>query len=161
MRTYLVLAAALLVVALATGTAQAKPKQVLALAPANLAFGPSTEQCPIGTAEFDLMSPSGAALGAGSACIQAIEPVGTTGQRARSILTFELAGGSLTIDTRLKERFIGEASLAQVAHGKVTAGTGRFADARGKLAGGGTVTFNADGSIDSNVVYVLVVKGAG
>jgi hypothetical protein len=76
------------------------------------------------------------------------------------IFTFELAGGSITVDTRLREVFLSESSLAQVAHGRVVAGTGEFADARGQLRGAGTIIFNPDGSVDSSVVFVLLLKGA-
>jgi hypothetical protein len=154
-----VLAAGALVVALAAAAAQAKPSETLSLTPANITFGPETAACPLGTVEFDVQSPAGAPLGTGTGCIQAIDPVGTSAQRARVVFTFELAGGSLTVAARLKETFLSETSFIQRAHGKILAGTGKFADAHGKLRGGGTIVFNPDGSIDSSVVFALTWKG--
>jgi hypothetical protein len=151
--------AAVVLVAAVGAAAQAKPRQVLSLMPTDITFGPETERCPLGSVEFAIQSPAGAALGTGSGCIRAIDPIGTSAQRAHVVFTFDLAAGSITVDTRLKEVFLSETSFAQTAHGKVVGGTGEFADARGRLRGAGTIVFAADGSVDSSVVFVLSLKG--
>jgi hypothetical protein len=158
---FFVLAAAALIVALASTAAEAKPGQTLSLMPANITFAPETGACPLGTVDFDVHSSAGAPLGAGTSCILAIDPIGTHGQRAHVVFSFVLADGSLTVETRLKETFLSETSFLQRAHGKVVAGTGEFADAHGRLRGGGTIVFNADGSITSGVVFVVTLKGGG
>jgi hypothetical protein len=156
-----VLAAAGLTVALSATAVQAKPRQTLSLMPANITFGPETAACPLGSVDFDLQSPTGAPLGTGTGCIRAIDPVGTSAQRADVVFTFELAGGSISVDTSLKETFLSATSFVQRAHGKVIAGSGDFADAHGKLRGGGTIVFNPGGGIDSGVVFTVTLKVDG
>jgi hypothetical protein len=158
-RLILMVVAAALVAAVVPAAAESKPRHVFALTFGDIVFGPETDDCPAGTVDFAVLSTTGAPLGTGSGCIQAIRPVGTSGQQVSVILTFELADGSIVVRARLREIFLSESSLAEVAHGRIVAGTGEFAGAEGKLRGEGTLVFNPDGSVDSTVVDVLSLKG--
>jgi hypothetical protein len=158
-KPHLAVALSVLAVALTPGVALAHhPAQTLTLKPANITFAEPSSQCPEGTIGFDLQSPAGAMAGTGSSCIQRIRPLGTFGQHVHAVLELQLAHGSLTVDSTIEEIFLSESSEAQLWQGTVVRGTGRYAGARGKLVGGGTLAFNPDGSVDSTVVYVIRLR---
>lgn len=157
-RILLAAAVAALAALLLPGAAAAHHARGLVLQPADIAFAPATDRCPVGIITFALRTIRGAPAGKGTACVKAVEPVGTTGQIARVVLRMQLAGGSLVVRATADETFLSETSLEQRWQGTVRDGTGRFRDARGRLTGGGIVAFNADGSVTSDVVWTVRLR---
>lgn len=115
---------------------------------------------PDGCFEFPLRSATGAPLGHGTACITGGDfscfPVPFAGCRQTTYSTFEFAlpDGSVSAPMTLREVFRSESSLIQVGSGPITGGTGRYADATGRIVGAGTVTFT-DVGFEGRLVYVV------
>jgi hypothetical protein len=59
---------------------------------------------------------------------------------------------------RLHEAFPTKTTFTQRGTGKITGGTGAFADARGRVKGGGTGAFTDEGLV-ATLVYVVRVRG--
>jgi hypothetical protein len=151
---------AFVVSAIAVGAAQAHnpSKHVIEFGFTNFGFA-EDPACPGGLISFDMLSLTGEPLGSGTSCVQSIEGcdpfvIGCK-QKLRAILTFMFSEGSVTVDATLRERFISDAALEQRARGKVTSGTGVYADTRGRLRGEGTLDFLAG---TSTLVYTLRLK---
>jgi hypothetical protein len=165
-RTLCALAA--VVSALAPGAAQAHEgdRSTIAFQVQNL--GDATASCSpndLFGISFDMVSLSGAQLGTGHSCVHSIdgcfpfEPF--CHQTVRATFTLDFARGSLTAPMKLREILPSEASFIQRGKGKVVAGTGDFAGARGRVIGGGTGAFTDQGFVGT-LVYAMVLKsGAG
>jgi hypothetical protein len=150
--------AAVVVLALSAGTAQASAKETVVMTFENIVFGLASDTCPGGVAAFDTVSPSGAPLGTGSTCLLSFtgcEPfrVGCH-QKIETVFTFALSGrGPIIVAAKLHEVLLDDDpfTLAQRARGTVV-------NRKGHLHGGGTVTFTPEG-IESTLVYVLRLRG--
>jgi hypothetical protein len=59
---------------------------------------------------------------------------------------------------RLREILPTETSFIQSGKGKIAAGTGDFADARGSVRGGGAGAFTDQGLV-GEIAYIVVLKG--
>jgi hypothetical protein len=112
---------------------------------------------------FEMVSLSGAQLGSGRNCVHSIddgcvpfEPF--CRQTVRATLTLNFAAGSITAPIRLREILPTEFSFIQRGKGKIAAGTGDFAGARGHVKGGGPAAFTDQGFV-GELVYVVVLKG--
>jgi hypothetical protein len=111
---------------------------------------------------FDMVSPAGAPLGAGRSCVHSIDGCFPFApfcrQTIRATFTLGFAHGSLTAPMRLREALPTETSFIQRGKGKIAAGTGDFAGARGRVTGGGAGAFTDQGFVGA-VVYAVVLKG--
>lgn len=107
---------------------------------------------------FDMVSPAGVRLGSGTACVHSVEGCQFAGCRStlRTTFTLNFRRGSLTGPVKLRELWTTDSSLNQRARGKITGGTGDFANASGRIKGAGSVDFAA-GIVD--LVYVVRLKG--
>jgi hypothetical protein len=138
-------------------------REALVLAPDGTAFGPATPTCPQGTITFAIAALNGSLLGDGEICLRAFRTQCATTvfvgcrQAARGVLSARLPGGTLTVRMRVRETWIGETSLFQIAAGNVVGGTGAYAGRRGTLHGGGTATFGA--TIETNLVWLVLLRG--
>jgi hypothetical protein len=107
---------------------------------------------------FDMVSLDGEPLGTGISCVQSFrgcaDEAGCRG-KLEATMTFDFARGSVTAAVLLREVWLTDASLVQRAKGRIVGGTGAFAGARGRVAGGGTVSFET-GELD--LVYVIRLK---
>jgi hypothetical protein len=110
--------------------------------------------------EFPLLTPAGAPLGHGRACITSGDfpcfPVPYAGCRQTTYSTFEftLPGGSVTAPMKLRELFLDESSLVQVGTGRISGGTGAYAGATGRIVGGGLLTLT-DVGFEGRLIYVV------
>ena len=165
------------IAAVAAGSVQAQPADVIVLTPHNLALGAPNPQClAVNTFDvFDVDGLDGMRLGIGIACIKKevtecgeppLIPPFTPGcrQRVRLMLTIkfcpetdllcESSTDSLTIRTVFREIFSGAFSLVNIAQGRVLVGTGAYKGQRGTLEGAGSTIFSAQG-IDTTIVWVV------
>jgi hypothetical protein len=111
---------------------------------------------------FDMVSLAGAPLGSGRSCVHSIDGcfpfVPFCRQTVRATFTLDFAHGSLTAPMILREILPTEASFIQRGKGKIAAGTGEFAGARGRVKGGGAGAFTDQGFV-GEIVYTVVLKG--
>lgn len=163
-KTLYVLAALACALALTAGSAQANGGDGSTIVFGVQNVGDASAACPgawFGLS-FDMVSPDGGLLGTGRTCVESIVGcfpfvVGCE-QTVRATFILDFAGGSLTVPMRLHELFVTDSSLTQRGMGRIAAGTGDFADARGRLKGGGTATFTEQGVV-ADLVYVVRLKG--
>ena len=170
MKTHFLVVALICVAAVAAGSAQAQPDEVIVLTPHNLALGDPTSKCrAVNT--FDVFDVNGdTLLGTGTACIKKelvergcgeppLVPPFTPGcrQRVGLVLTFDfLSGSSLTVRTVFREIFSSQLSLVNIAKGRVTDGTGIYEGRRGTLEGAGSTIININEQrIDTTIVWVI------
>jgi hypothetical protein len=151
--------------ALAPGAAQARDGDRSTIAFQVQNPGDATASCSpddLFGISVDMVSPTGAPLGAGRSCVHSIdgcfpfEPF--CRQTVRATFTLDFADGSLTAPMRLREILPTEASFIQSGKGKIAAGTGDFAGARGRVTGGGAGAFTDQGFV-GDLVYTVVLKG--
>ena len=111
---------------------------------------------------FDMVSPAGDLLGSGRSCVHSIDGCSPFVPGCRQTLraTFELdfGRGSLTVPMKLREVLPTETSFRQRAKGKISGGTGDFANVRGHVKGGGAGAFTDQGLV-GDFVYVVRLKG--
>jgi hypothetical protein len=111
---------------------------------------------------FEMVSLAGAPLGSGRSCVHSIDGcspfVPFCRQTVRATFTLDFARGSLTAPMRLREILPSETSFIQRGKGKIAAGTGDFAGARGRVTGGGTGAFTDQGFVGA-LVYAVSLKG--
>jgi hypothetical protein len=111
---------------------------------------------------FDMVSLGGAPLGSGRSCVHSIDgcfPFAPFCRQAvRATFTLDFARGSLTAPMRLREILPTETSFIQRGKGKIAAGTGDFAGARGGVSGGGVGDFTDQGFVGA-LVYAVSVQG--
>jgi hypothetical protein len=145
------------------GSAHAAPPHVLVVGYEDIAFDAPTPECPIFSVTFTVVSVSGERLGTGTSCVQRIsgncDPlrIGCR-QTVDTVFTFNLDEGSITVRTVLREFGTSENSLFEVASGRITSATEAFAGKGGALVGAGSLTFNPDGTVESTLVHVLIVR---
>jgi hypothetical protein len=113
---------------------------------------------------FDMVSLAGSPLGSGRSCVHSIDGcfpfTRFCRQTVRSTFTLAFPRGSLTAPMNLREILPTETSFIQRGKGKITAGTGDFAGARGRVKGGGAGAFTDQGFV-GEIVYAVVLKGRG
>jgi hypothetical protein len=125
--------------------------------------GPTS--CPASLFGFALRITSlkGSPLGTGETCIDTIdgcEPFAAFCRRTvRATLTLGLARGSLTVPIKLLEVLPTESSFIQLGSGKVTAGSGAYAAAKGRVAGGGAGAFDEQLAFAGRLVYTAHLTG--
>jgi hypothetical protein len=111
---------------------------------------------------LDVASLSGRPLGTGQTCIDSTvgcDPfVPFCRQTVRSTLTLDLARGSLTMPLMLCEILPSESSFIQTGRGTVSGGTGIYAGAKGRVAGGGAGSFDEQGAFTGRLVYVADLR---
>jgi hypothetical protein len=114
---------------------------------------------------LDVSSLAGRRLGTGQTCIASpdgCDPfVAYCRQTVRSTLTLDLARGSLTVPLRLLEIRPTENSFIQLGAGRVSSGTGAYASATGRVAGGGAGSFDEQGAFAGRLVYVCELHDTG
>jgi hypothetical protein len=148
--------------ALAAGSAGA-PLKATTITFSAQNFGDGSAACAPGGfgLSFDMISPAGALLGTGVSCI--LSSAGcdpfvafVPGCHSTTEARFELhfANGSVTAPMKLFELYRTPTAFLQVGVGKISAGTGAFAGARGIVDGGGTGAFT-DTGLDSQIVYTV------
>ena len=102
-------------------------------------------------------------LGTGQTCIDTIdgcEPFAASCRRTvRATLTLDLVRGSLTVPIKLLEVLPTESSFIQLGSGKVTAGSGAYAVAKGRVAGGGAGAFDEQLAFAGHLVYTAHLTG--
>ena len=114
---------------------------------------------------FDMASPSGTPLGTGESCVHASDdgcaPF-TPFCRVRRDATFTLrfARGTVTARMTVREVMPTESTFIQRGKGRITSGTGEFADASGQIDGGGVIEFTDLGPATS-VFYAVRLKQRG
>src|SRR5213592_3426081 len=134
-----ILAAAIAVVALTAGPAQGRVGDRSTLALSLVPDFTLPISCPDEQFGFGLQvsSLAGRPLGTGRTCIGSIDGcdpfVAYCRQTVRATLTFDLARGSLTMPVKLREIRPTESSFIQAGSGEVSAGTGVYAGARGRI----------------------------
>lgn len=110
-----------------------------------------------------IASLDGRPLGTGRTCVDAIdgcEPFAPFCRRTVvATLTLDLARGSLTVPVRLLEVLPSESSFIQLGRGRVSGGTGAFARAGGRVAGGGAGAFDDQGDFTGRLVYTARLTG--
>jgi hypothetical protein len=157
--------AAAAVAALTAGSAQGSAGGRAALAVSLVPDFSVPVSCPDPQFGFalDVDSPAGRALGTGRTCISSIDgcdPFAAFCRRTvRATLTLDLARGSLTVPVKLLELLPTENSFIQVGTGDVSAGTGIYAGAKGRVAGGGAGSFDEQGAFTGRLVYVAELRG--
>jgi hypothetical protein len=108
-------------------------------------------------------SPEGSPLGTGRSCVESIhgcEPFTAFCRRTvRSTLTLDLARGSLTAPLKLTEVLPTEGSFLQVGSGRVSAGTGAYSTAEGRIAGGGAGAFDDQLAFSGRLIYHADLRG--
>ncbi len=123
---------------------------------------PSCSQEDLFGISFDMVSLSGAPLGSGRSCVHSIDGcfpfTPFCRQTVRATFTLDFARGSLTAPMRLREVLPTETSFIQRGKGKIAAGTGDFAGARGRVKGGGVGAFTDQGFV-GEIVYTVALKG--
>jgi hypothetical protein len=111
---------------------------------------------------FDMVSRAGAPLGTGRSCVHSIEGCFPfrpfCRQRVDATFTLDFARGSLTAPMTLREVLPTETSFIQLGKGRIAAGTGEFAGARGHVLGGGAGAFTDQGFV-GKIAYTVAVKG--
>jgi hypothetical protein len=112
---------------------------------------------------FDMVSPRGALLGTGRACVHAIDGCDPFGawvpgchRTLQDTFVLDFAQGSVIAQVRLREVFPTPTTFIQLGVGPIAAGTGSFAGARGYVVGGGSGSFT-EGVI--NLVYAVDFGG--
>jgi hypothetical protein len=112
---------------------------------------------------LDIASLEGSPLGTGRSCVESIDgcdPFAPFCRRTvRSTLTLDLARGSLTVALKLVEVLPTESSFIQLGSGKVTAGSGAYAAAKGRVAGGGAGAFDEQLTFAGRLVYTADLTG--
>lgn len=135
--------------------------QTIVVLPANPAsFGGPTPDCPVLEVEFSLTDPAGKAVGSGRSCVQEILPMGDTSQRIKTIFTFDLKDGTIVVNLTIDERFFDEDAPGitfQDFMGSVIRGTGAYRHAKGRVIGGGTLTFNEDQTVTFDSIFVITL----
>jgi hypothetical protein len=110
-----------------------------------------------------IASLKGSPLGTGQTCIDTIdgcEPFAPFCRRTvRATLTLDLARGSLTVPVKLLEVLPTESSFIQLGSGKVAAGSGAYAVAKGRVAGGGAGAFDEQLIFRGRLVYTADLTG--
>jgi hypothetical protein len=110
-----------------------------------------------------ISSLEGSALGTGRTCVESIhgcEPFTAFCRRTvRATLTLDLARGSLTGPLKLIEVLPTEGSFLQEGSGKLDAGTGAYATAKGRLVGGGAGAFDDQGAFSGRLIYHADLRG--
>jgi hypothetical protein len=110
-----------------------------------------------------ISSLQGDALGTGRTCVESLhgcEPFTAFCRRtARATLTLDLARGSLTGPLKLIEVLPTEGSFLQEGSGKLGGGTGAYAGAKGRLAGGGAGAFDDQGAFSGRLIYHAELRG--
>ena len=105
----------------------------------------------------------GSPLGTGQTCIDTIdgcEPFAPFCRRTvHATLTLDLARGSLTVPMKLLEVLPTESSFIQLGSGMVTAGSGAYAVAKGRVAGGGAGAFDEQLTFAGRLVYTAQLTG--
>ena len=81
-------------------------------------------------------------------------------QTVKMVITYRLGSGLVAARAVIKELGLSSNEVLQYdTHGTIIQATGAFAGRRGGVAGGGTATFNDDGSVTSTIVHVLTLRG--
>jgi hypothetical protein len=110
-----------------------------------------------------IASLNGSPLGTGQTCIHTsdgCEPFAPFCRRTvRATLTLDLPRGSLTVRIKLLEVLPTESSFIQLGRGKVTAGSGAYAAAKGRVAGGGAGAFDEELTFTGRLVYTADLTG--
>jgi hypothetical protein len=110
---------------------------------------------------FDLVSLRGKPLGTGQSCVHSIvgcDPlVPFCRQKVDATFTLAFARGTVTAPMTLHEVLPTDSLTIQRGKGRISAGTGAFARARGSVEGGGFLEFTATG-VNSAVFYVVRLK---
>lgn len=110
-----------------------------------------------------IASLKGSPLGTGQTCIDTIdgcEPFAPFCRRTvHATLTLDLARGSLTVPMKLLEVLPTESSFIQLGSGMVTAGSGAYAVAKGRVAGGGAGAFDEQLTFAGRLVYTAQLTG--
>jgi hypothetical protein len=151
--------------ALAPGAAQADDGERSTISFQVQNLGDATASCSpqdLFGISFDMVSLAGAPLGAGRSCVHSIEGcfpfTPFCRQTVHATFTLGFAGGSLTAPMRLREVLPTETSFIQRGKGRIAAGTGDFAGARGRVKGGGAGAFTDQG-FAGEIVYAVFLKG--
>ena len=151
--------------ALIPGVAQARDRERSTIAFSVENPGDATPACApddLFGISFDMVSLRGAALGSGRSCVHAIEGCFPFRPFCRQTLhatfTLDFKRGSLTAPMRLREILPTEASFIQHGKGRIATGTGDFAGAHGRVAGGGVGAFTDQGFAGA-IVYAVVLRG--
>jgi hypothetical protein len=112
---------------------------------------------------LDLTSLGGRPLGTGQSCVDSIhgcDPfVAFCRRTVHATLTLELPRGSLTVPTKLLEVLPTELSFIQAGRGEVRSGTGAYAAATGRVAGGGSGAFDEQFTFTGRLIYVADLNG--
>lgn len=157
-----VVIAAACALALAAGTARASTTIALDVAP-DLSVPVSCPPDSLFGFALHLSSLHGRPLGEGQTCVDTIDGCETFRPFCRrtvhATLTLGLPRGSLTVPTRLTEVLPTESSFLQAGHGRVSAGTGVYAHATGRLDGGGAGEFDEAFAFRGRLVYVARLQG--
>jgi hypothetical protein len=139
------------------------PREAFALTPANIAFGATTADCPELLVTFDLLGRDGTKVGTGASCVQRIRTeclevvfVGCE-QKVSTLLSLDLARGSLTFRATLDETWLSEAEIFEVASGHLERATGIYEGHRGRLSGGGVLAFTATG-VASTIDWLVTLR---
>lgn len=66
-----------------------------------------------------------------------------------------------SLETEPKEVHVTENALVEHARGEVVEADGAYAGTTGRLKGRGMLTFNADGTVSSTLIWVLRLKTWG
>lgn len=156
--------AAACAVALTAGPAQASGRSTLAV---SLTPDPAVPfSCPDDALfgfGLGVATVRGRPLGTAQSCIASIagcDPlVAFCRQTVRATFTLDLPHGSLTVPLKLLEIWPSPSSFLQAGSGAVSAGTGVYARAKGRLAGGGAGSFDDEGNFTGRLIYVAELRG--
>ena len=150
--------------ALVPGTAAAdgaRRREVIVVQPASPAsFSAPTEACPEDIGVFALTGPAGRHVGTATACLRTFTQTGPTSQTVGAILTVSLRRGDIVVDLTIEERFF-EADpdlIFEDYSGTVVRGTRAYRNRTGHVFGGGSVRFDADGTLTPDAVFVIVLN---
>jgi hypothetical protein len=116
----------------------------------DLQFGDPTASCVAGVATYSLVSPAGAVVGSGTACLTSFASdcplqvfIGCH-ETVLSTLTFNFVGrGSVTAPSTFNDVWISDTTVVIRVTGEITDGTGEFAGASGSMTGRGTIDYSA------------------
>jgi hypothetical protein len=113
---------------------------------------------------LDVASLAGKPLGTGRSCVDSIDGgcdpfTPYCRQTLRATLTLDLARGSLTVPVKLHEVWPTPSSFFQLGSGEVSGGTGAYAAAKGRLAGGGAGAFDDQSNFTGRLVYIADLRG--
>ena len=149
-------------VALTAGPAQARSTLAVSLTPDPAVPFSCPDDALFGFG-LGVTSVSGRALGTAQSCVTSIagcDPfVAFCRQTVRATFTLDLARGSLTVPLKLLEVWPSPSSFIQAGSGEVSAGTGIYAAAKGRLAGGGAGSFDDQGAFTGRLVYLAELRG--